>query len=61
MRHDVTYMWILKIKTHIMGERRGTCTKDPWAKTMGWGLSLGAGLDRAGESNGEERDGDNCN
>ena len=34
-----------------MGERRGTCTKDPRTRTMVWGLSLGAEVDRAGESN----------
>ena len=25
-------------------EGKGTCTKDPHTRTMGWGLSLGAGL-----------------
>ena len=29
----------------ITAERRGTCTKDPWTRTMGWGLSLGAGVE----------------
>ena len=28
----------------ITGERRGTCTKDPWRRTMGWGLSFGEGV-----------------
>ena len=36
----------------IMGERRRTCTKDPWTWTMGRGLSLGAGIGWAGENNG---------
>ena len=31
------------------GSNQGTSTKE--TRTMGWGLSLGVGLDRAGESN----------
>ena len=43
----------------IMGERRegsspGTCTKDPWTKTMGWGGIEGGRWEvgKAEESNG---------
>ena len=46
----------------IMGERRGICTKDPWTKTMVWGLSLGVGVGWGrGEQWEVEGNGDNCN
>ena len=38
----------------VMEERRGTCTKDPRERTMGWGSSLGAGV---GQGKGEQRGG----
>ena len=37
---------------------QGTCSKDPWTKTIGGGLNV-VEVGRAGESNGEN--GDNCN
>ena len=38
-----------------MGERRGTYTKDPWTRTMGKGLFLGAGVRQGrGEQLGEK-------
>lgn len=33
---------------------QGTGTKDPWARTMEWGLSLEAGLDRKRRTMGEK-------
>ena len=44
----------------ITGGRWGTCTKDLWRRTMGWGLSLGAGVGWAGNSNRVGKTGDKC-
>ena len=43
----------------ITGERRGTCTKDPWIRTIGWGLFWGEGVgqgrgDQLGGGNGDK-------
>lgn len=35
----------------MTAERMGTYTKDPWTRTVGWGLSLGAGV---GQGRGEQ-------
>ena len=33
------------------GSRQGTCRKDPWTWTTGWGLTVAGGLSKSRESN----------
>ena len=42
------------------GSNQGTCTKDPWTRPMGRGLSLGTGV-RWGKGEQWGENWDNCN
>ena len=36
------------------GSSQGTCVNDPWERTTGWGLTVGAGVGLGGGEQGEK-------